>query len=189
MVVLGERGLGGFTGMLIGSVANAVVAGAACPVVIVRTQPLGKPNTDGPVVVGVDGSPASEAAIAFAFEQASRRGRRLVAVHTWQEVFLDPELGDRVSFDTNFLEERERELLAQRLAGWQEKYPDVVVTRVVTKGLPVRALLEYGEDAELIVVGSRGLGGYQGMLLGSTSQALVHHAPCPVAVVRAEASS
>jgi nucleotide-binding universal stress UspA family protein len=189
MIVLGERGIGGFTGMLIGSIANAVVAGATCPVAIVRPSPLGRPDTEGPVVVGVDGSPASEAAIAFAFEQASRRGRRLVAVHTWDEVFLDPELNDRVSLDTNILEERERELLAQRLAGWSEKYPDVGVTRVVTRGRPVRALLETGQDAVLIVVGSRGLGGYQGMLLGSTSQALVHHAPCPVVVVRPETSS
>jgi nucleotide-binding universal stress UspA family protein len=189
MIVLGERGLGGFTGMLIGSIANAVVAGATCPVAVVRTPRLGSPNTEGPVVVGVDGSPASEAAVAVAFEQASRRDHRLVAVHTWDDVFVNPGLHFRVSFDTDALEEQEREVLAQRLAGWQEKYPDVVVTNVVTKGQPVRALLEYGEDAVLIVVGSRGLGGYEGMLLGSTSQALVHHAQCPVVVVRPGPSS
>ncbi|MFC5099416.1 universal stress protein [Kibdelosporangium philippinense] len=136
-------------------------------------------------MVGVDGSPASEAAIKFAFEEASLRGASLIAVHTWTEVYLDPELNvDRIAFDTTLLEEREHELLAQRLAGWQEKYPDVLVTRVVTKGRPVRALLGYDEHAQLIVVGSRGLGGYHGMLLGSTSQALMHYALTPLAVVR-----
>ncbi len=189
MIVLGEKGIGGFTGMLIGSIANAVVSGASCPVTIVRTPPLGSHELRGQVVVGVDGSPTSEAAIQFAIEEASLRGRPLVAVHTWEEVFIDPELNDdKVAFDTTFLAERERELLAQRLAGWQEKYPDVPITRIVSRGHPVRALLEYGEDAELIVVGSRGLGGYHGMLLGSTSQAIVHHAPCPVVVVRPEAT-
>ncbi|MCE7004677.1 universal stress protein [Kibdelosporangium philippinense] len=185
MIVLGARGLGGFTGMLVGSTANSVVAGATCPVTLVRTPRLGPSETAGPVVVGVDGSPASEAAIKFAFEEASLRRTSLIAVHTWTEVYLDPELNvDRIALDTTVLEERERELLAQRLAGWQEKYPDVPVTRVVTKGRPVRALLDYDEQAQLIVVGSRGLGGYHGMLLGSTSQALMHYTLTPLAVVR-----
>nr|WP_042178588.1 universal stress protein [Kibdelosporangium sp. MJ126-NF4]CEL13277.1 Universal stress protein family [Kibdelosporangium sp. MJ126-NF4]CTQ98968.1 Universal stress protein family [Kibdelosporangium sp. MJ126-NF4] len=187
MIVLGARGIGGFTGMLVGSTANSVVAGAVCPVAIVRTPPLGQRKTDGPVVVGVDGSRASEAAIEFAFEEASLRGCSLIAVHTWTEVYLDPELNvDRIAFDTTVLREREEELLAQRLAGWQEKYPNVPVRRVVTKGRPVRVLLDYDDEAQLIVVGSRGLGGYHGMLLGSTSQALMHYTRTPLVVVRPE---
>ncbi|MBY8854424.1 universal stress protein, partial [Saccharothrix sp. MB29] len=75
--------------------------------------------------------------------------------------------------------------LAERLAGWQEKYPDTPVDRVVVHDRPARALLDAARTAQLVVVGSRGLGGFAGMLLGSTSQALVHHAPCPLAVVRA----
>jgi len=185
MIVVGERGVGAFTGMLVGSTANAVVSGSVCPVVVVRTPPLGRAVVGRAIVLGVDGSPASEAAIAYAFDEAARRGGALVAVHTWEEIFLDPELrADQIRFDTTALAERERELLAERLAGWSEKYPDVPVTRVVVKGHPVRILLEYGEDAQLIVVGSRGLGRYYGQLLGSTSQALVNYVQCPLAVIR-----
>jgi nucleotide-binding universal stress UspA family protein len=190
LIVLGARGLGGFTGMLVGSTANSVVAGAACPVVVIRTPPLGTGVATGPVVVGVDGSPASEEAIRFAFEEASLRGCPLIAVHTWIEIFIEPELNvDRIVFDTTVLEQRERELLAQRLAGWQEKYPEIKVTRVVERDRSVRALLNYDGDAELIVVGSRGLGGYHGMLLGSTSQALMQYAKSPLVVARPQISS
>ncbi|GAB3887612.1 universal stress protein [Kibdelosporangium lantanae] len=185
MIAVGGRGLGAFTGMLVGSTAGADAMHAACPVVVVRTPPLGHAIVGAPVVVGVDGSPASEAAIAYAFDEAARRGCALVAVHTWEEVFLDPELrADQIRFDTTALEDRERELLSQRLAGWPEKYPEVPVTQMVAKGHPVRILLEQAEQAQLVVVGSRGLGGYHGMLLGSISQSLVNYAQCPLVVVR-----
>ena len=185
LLVVGSHGLGGFTGMLVGSTAIALAARARCPVAVVRAAPLGGWPADGPIVVGIDGSPASEEAIAFAFHEASLRGCELVAVHTWNEVFIDTELSfERIAFDTTVLREHERELLAQRLAGWQEKYPDVRVHRVVEQNRPVRALLEHGADAQLILVGSRGRGGLAGTLLGSTSQALVHYAPCPLIIAR-----
>jgi nucleotide-binding universal stress UspA family protein len=190
LLVVGSHGLGGFTGMLVGSTAIALAARAHCPVAVVRAAPLGGHRVVGPIVVGIDGSPASEEAISFAFHEASLRGCGLIAVHTWNEVFLDTELSaERISFDTSVLEQQERELLAQRLAGWQEKYPDVAVRRVVEQNRPVRALLEHAEDAQLILVGSRGRSGFGGMLLGSTSQALVHYAPCPVIIARPESQS
>ena len=86
--------------------------------------------------------------------------------------------------DWDAVHEGERRLLAERLAGWQQEFPDVKVTRVVTRDRPVRSLLEAAHTAQLLVVGSRGRGGFSGMLLGSTSHALLHHSPCPVAVVR-----
>jgi nucleotide-binding universal stress UspA family protein len=86
--------------------------------------------------------------------------------------------------DWDAVEAREHEILAERLAGWQEKYPDVTVRRVVTGGRPARCLLDQAEGAQLLVVGSRGRGGFAGMLLGSTSRTLIHHAPCPLLVVR-----
>ncbi|WP_189226392.1 universal stress protein, partial [Saccharothrix coeruleofusca] len=132
---------------------------------------------DGAVVVGVDGSPVSEQAVAFAFEQASSRAAPLTALIAWTDL---PTGG----VDWARVEQERRRLLAERLAGWQEKYPDVRVTRVVVRDRPVRALLAAARGARLLVVGSRGAGGFQGMLLGSTSQALVSHAPCPLAVVR-----
>ncbi|GAA1331519.1 universal stress protein [Saccharothrix algeriensis] len=183
-VVLGSRGLGGFTGLLVGSVAVAVSAHGACPVVVVRAEGVG----DGPVVVGVDGSPASEEAIDFAFEEASLRGAPLTAVIAWNDFLVDSAYHSRFTVDWAEVEQEQLRVLAERLAGRQEKYPDVRVHRAVVHDRPVRALLALAERARLLVVGSHGRGGFTGMLLGSTSQALVRHAPCPLAVVRPDAA-
>lgn len=186
MVVLGSRGLGGFTGLLVGSVAVTLAAHGHCPVVVVRGDPLDAPPPEtGPVVVGVDGTAASEAAVAFAFDEASRWDTPLVAVHSWNDAVSDALWGLAAVFvDWEAIEADGQQLLAQRLAGWQEQYPDVSVRQVVTRGAAARALLDQAGGARLVVVGSRGRGGVRGMLLGSTSQALLHHAPCPVVVVR-----
>jgi nucleotide-binding universal stress UspA family protein len=188
MVVVGRTGHGGFTGMLVGSTAAAVLSHAHCPVAVVR----GRDDTTtvavaGPVVVGIDGSPASEQAIAVAFEEASQRGAPLVAAHVWMDVTRD-EMYALARFVTGWESARgeEERLLAQRLAGWQEKYPDVEVRRELVRDHPRHALLELSATAQLVVVGSRGRGGFTGLLLGSTSQALALHAQCPVLVVRSE---
>jgi len=181
LMVLGSRGLGGFTGILVGSTAVALAAHAQCPVAVVRGS-----RATGPVVVGVDGSPAGEAAVTVAFEEASLRGAELVAVHTWWEHASDAAYVAAIEPVLNWdsLQLRGEEELAERLAGYQEKYPDVTVRRTVTRGRPVHNLLDLATEAQLIVVGSRGRGGFRGMLLGSTSQALVYHSPCPLIVAR-----
>ena len=185
MLVLGSRGRGGFRGLLAGSTAVALVAHGRCPVAVIRgSGPDGVPPTDGPVVVGVDGSPTSEAAVAVAFDEASWRGAELVAVHSWLDYAADADLPRPDDAEWAQVAQDEEEMLAERLAGWQEKYPDVVVRRVLVRGRPVERLLEQAVVAQLIVVGSRGHGGFSGMLLGSTSQALIHHATCPLLVVR-----
>jgi nucleotide-binding universal stress UspA family protein len=181
LVVVGDRGLGGFTGLLLGSVAVELSAHASCPVVVVREPERGAAGP-APVVVGVDGSPTSEAAVAFAFEEASLRQAPLVAVHVWRDVLVEPTLAPLVDWDA--LESDEREVLAERLAGWTGKYPDVHVSRRVVQDRPAAALVDESGHAQLVVVGSRGRGGFRGLLLGSVSQALLHHARCPVAVVR-----
>ncbi|MDF3048967.1 MAG: universal stress protein [Pseudonocardia sp.] len=135
-----------------------------------------------PVVVGVDGSPTSEAAAAFAFEAASLRGVPRVAVHVSRDLSVDPRMAPLMDWDA--VESDEREVLAERLADWLEKYPDVPVRRLVVRDRPARTLVEESGRAQLVVVGSRGRGGFRGLLLGSVSQALLHHAHCPVAVVR-----
>jgi nucleotide-binding universal stress UspA family protein len=181
LMVLGSQGLGNVTGLLVGSTALALAAHAKCPTVVVRGTSL----PDGPVVVGVDGSPTSEAALAFAFEAASMRGCPLTAIMCWQDFMVESAYSaSRFTVDWGQVEGEEQRLLAQRLAGWQEKYPDVAVHRVVLRDRPVRALMRYGAEAQLVVVGSHGHGGFAGMLLGSTSQALVYNAPCPLAIVR-----
>ncbi|PXY22328.1 universal stress protein [Prauserella muralis] len=184
MLVLGTRGLGEFTGTFVGSTAVSLVSHGSCPVVVVRgSGPDARPPADGPVVVGVDGSPASEGAVAAAFEEAALRGARLVAVHAWSDAAVSSMFGvPEVPWDE--IETSERVVLAERLAGWQERYPEVDVERVVTQDRPVRSLLHHAAQAQLLVVGSRGRGGFSGMLLGSTSNALVYTAPCPLLVMR-----
>jgi nucleotide-binding universal stress UspA family protein len=182
LVVIGDRGLGGVTGLLLGSVAIGLSAHAECPLVVVRGDE--DPDPAAPVVVGVDGSPLSEAALAFAYEAAAARGVHLVAVHTWREVLGDLEVAPLL--DWAAIETEEHEVLAERLAGWGEKYPDVPVRRVVAKDRPAHALVEQSRGAQLLVVGSRGRGGLAGLLLGSVSHAVLHRSHCPVAVVRSE---
>jgi nucleotide-binding universal stress UspA family protein len=182
LLVLGSRGLGGFSGLLAGSVTVALAAHGHCPVAVIRDEP----PAEGPVVVGVDGSPASEAAIGFAFEEAALRGCELVAVLAWTDgVFpVGPSGVEYPVIDWTPFAEQAEELLGERLAGWAEKYPEVVVRRRIERDRPAVALLDAAKDARLLVVGSRGRGGFAGLTLGSVSQAVLHHAPCPVVVAR-----
>ncbi|WP_326834986.1 universal stress protein [Amycolatopsis rhabdoformis] len=184
LAVLGSRGLGGFTGLLVGSTAVALAAHSPCPVVVVRgPKPDDPPPSAGPVLVGLDGSPDSTDALGFACGEAAAHGTELVAVHTWSEITPEGVLRKR-GFDPESVEVAERRLVEEQLAPWRAEFPALPVRVVVVRGRPVRALLERGADARLIVVGSRGRGGFTGMLLGSTSQALLVHSACPVAVVR-----
>jgi nucleotide-binding universal stress UspA family protein len=182
ILVTGEP-VGAIAGLFSGSPDVDLAAKAHCPVVVVR----GNESVEGPVVVGVDGSPLSEAAIGWAFEEASVRSAPLVALYTWHDGDAAGLFSDgNVAFQGESLPESGRRLLAQRLAGWQEKYPDVRVERRVEHDKPRHRLLSASHGAQLVVVGSRGRGGFAGLVLGSTSQALLHHAVCPVMVVRTE---
>jgi nucleotide-binding universal stress UspA family protein len=191
LIVLGSRGQGGFSGIVVGSTAVSVVEQASCPVAVIRGHsPEQAPPDGGPVVVGVDGSVLGEGALAMAFDEASWRRAELVAVHTWAEFASDSAYAYARQFLVGWdgIDTREHEVLAERLAGWQEKYPDVTVRRVVTRDRPVPALLANSVDAQLLVVGSRGHGEFTGALLGSTSQALIYHATCPLLVVHPAAT-
>ncbi|PXY30343.1 universal stress protein [Prauserella sp. PE36] len=190
VVVLGSRGLGGFSGLLVGSTAVALAAHGSCPVVVVRGRGAeGVAPAEGPVVVGLDGSPASVAAIEFAFAEASARGLPLVAVRTWNDVMLEATLRMYpLSVNPDDIDAEERALLEAQVDAVREDYPEVPVEAVVARGRAARTLLEHSERAQLVVVGSRGRGGFRGLLLGSTSRALVTHASCPVAVVRPPAT-
>ncbi|MGI9162499.1 MAG: universal stress protein [Mycobacterium sp.] len=181
MIVVGCRGRGALARGLLGSVSTALVHHALCPVAIIHdADPLMPHPSQAPVVVGLDGSPASEQAVAIAFEEASFRGVELVAVFSWSDtgVFEFP------GVDWSTQQSLAEETLSERLSGWQERYPDVLVRRVVVADRPAHQLLEQSESAQLLVVGSHGRGGFAGMLLGSVSTAVVHGARTPVIVAR-----
>ena len=178
MVVVGCNGRGAAARVLLGSVSSGVVRSARCPVAVIRAEASFMPHSDhAPVLVGIDCSPASELALAIAFDEASRRGVELIAFHAWSDVALFA--GPMVDWKS----EAERGL-AEYLAGWQERYPDVKVHRLLAFDHPGRALIEESESAQLVVVGSHGRGGVTSMLLGSVSNAVVHSVHTPVIVAR-----
>ncbi|GIJ79358.1 universal stress protein [Micromonospora phaseoli] len=169
LVVVGSRGLGGFAGLLLGSVGTQVAAHGHCPVLVIRPPDRPIP-TDGPVLVGVDGSESAELAVGFGAEEAMRRGGTLVLLHVTDESDA-AEDGPAAT------------LLATAGAAARGSNPGLTVEeRLVTAPKPDQALIEATGDAALVVAGSRGRGGFAGLLLGSVSQGLVQHARCPVLV-------
>lgn len=183
MIVVGTRRLGSVKGLFLGSVSTSVAAHAHGRVTVVAAEG----SDSGPVVVGVDGSPVSDAAVAEAFRQASLRNVPLRAVHTWTPLDADALHSYGIGADeVARMTQDAVEVLAERLAGYAQDYPDVTIERSVLPEEPAKALLDAaGADASLLVVGSRGRGGFRGLLLGSTSQKVMHNAECPVMVVRA----
>ncbi|MFD4469627.1 universal stress protein [Rhodococcus sp. NPDC058505] len=181
MLVVGSRGLGAVRGALVGSVSTALATHSRCPVVVI---PTADPTPTGPVVVGVDGSPNSAPAIGAAFLEASLRTVPLVAVHAWSDVDFDTLPSAVEDLPWEGLIENEEATLAECLAGWRERFPDVEVQRIVVRDRAVDQLLTQSRSAQLVVVGSHGRGGFRGMLLGSTSRALLHRVERPVMIVR-----
>jgi nucleotide-binding universal stress UspA family protein len=177
LVVLGGRGVGGIEGLLLGSTASRVVATADCPVAVLPHDTAVRARGRQSVVVGVEGR-GDEEILAFAFAEAAARHTDLVAVHAWQEVLDAAFLSISPLIDWDVVMADEERLLAEALAGWSEKEPDVAVREVVVREKTARALVAAGLTAELLVVGH-----HRRRTLGSTTHAVLHRANCPVAVV------
>lgn len=187
LTVVGASGHGGFSATLLGSVAMALITHGDAPVAVVRPGADGRVPRVGAVVVGVDGSECSVDAVAWAFDEASRRRAPLVAVHSWTFYAsslapLPASLESQRDLAAQVV--AERAVIAERLAGWQEKYPDVEVRRITKIGHPADELIDVARDAQLIVVGSRGHGERTGAWFDSVTRTLIHHAQCPVLVAR-----
>ena len=181
LVVVGSHPLGFVERVFAGSLSYQVVAGCHSPVLVV---PAGTGARGAGVVVGADGSPDSVTAVAHAAEEADRLGSELTVVHAWLSPVTYLSV-DVISGSTDQLvEESERMVLAESIAGLGERYPDLTINRLLVHDNPAQALLEAAVGARLLVVGSRGLHGVTRMLLGSVSHTVVMHAPCPVLVVR-----
>jgi nucleotide-binding universal stress UspA family protein len=185
IVVVGAHVRAAIPAALFGSVSQEVAIHAHCPAVVVRDNSMHSGVGSGQVVVGVDGSAASEPALGYAFAYAAATGRGLTAVHTW---WWEPLEGvnqyEPWAGDWTQIASQEESLVAESLAGWSEKFPDVPVRRHVVRGDPVIEMLAQAQGASLLVVGSRGRGGFAGLLLGSASRRVLKRARCPVAIVR-----
>ena len=179
LLVLGSRGIGGVAGLLLGSTATGVVAHAHCPVVVLPDDSAVVVHGRRSVVVGVEGRPEDEDVLAFAVAEAALRNTDLLAVHAWQDVVLDVPLRDVSPLIdwAGVLAEEER-VLAEALAGWREKEPDLDVREAVVRDRPARALGAASLTAQLLVVGHRSR-----RSPGSTTHGALHRAGCPVAVV------
>jgi nucleotide-binding universal stress UspA family protein len=184
LIVTGCLGTGTLRGRHLGSVSSGLVHHAHCPVAIIHNGAPLTSDSAAPVLLGIDGSPESELATAIAFDEASRRKVGLVAIHAWSDVSVFDSVHDMHGARWPELKAIEDETLAERLAGWSERYPDVSVRRVVVRGEPAHQLVDQSESAQLVVVGSHGRGGFAGMLLGSVSAAVVLLARVPVIVAR-----
>jgi nucleotide-binding universal stress UspA family protein len=184
MLVLGSYGEGAWSGMLAGAAALALVTRVECPIAVVRgTAPQIPPPRGGPVVVGVDGSPAGRAALALAADLAASLGSRLVAVHAWTDIVFDGDGAAHRSPEAGpVLAARAAALLDTELAEITLARPDLPVERTVVADTPLRALLAAADGARLLVVGHRGVVAGPARRLGSTSLALVEFVPCPVVV-------
>ena len=182
LLVLGCRGLGGFAGLRLGSVSHRVATHVNCPVVVIRG---GVKPDDAPVVTGVDDSASADTVLDVAFAVAEAGRRHLVAIRSYKP---DPPLyagkmpppahGDPAQDDA------EQKRLDDQLAPWRVRHPTVEVEARVTCSSAAAALTAISGDAQLVVVGSHGHGVITGTLLGSTGIQLLHHAECPVLIVR-----
>jgi nucleotide-binding universal stress UspA family protein len=178
ITVLGSRGVGGFAGLLLGSVSAQVAAHGHGAIVVKRPAT----DPDGPILVGYDGSPASAAALAFGVKEAVGRRVPLAVVSVYWE---DLDIRHRAPADPALAAARASEqLLNQAVEPAMERHPDLKVKTQALHGRKAdQVLVEQSAHAGLTVVGCRGRGGFAGLLLGSVSRTLVHHAAGPVAVV------
>jgi nucleotide-binding universal stress UspA family protein len=175
-VVIGAQGHSLLSGVVLGSVSQHVTRHASCPVIVTRAPSDPESNR---VVVGVDGSTGSRKALEFAFDHASRIAAPITAIHAWRN-------GGRGHNGEGLVDEIQaaERILSEALAGFADQYPDVKVSPEAVPIVPQRALADASRSASLVVIGSRGLGAFAGLLLGSVSQSVLHHAQCTVAVVR-----
>lgn len=179
LLVTGSRGRGGFTGLLLGSTSMRIVAESNAPVVVVRER---HDERLGIVVVGIDGSERSRHALAFAMDYAATNDAQVQAIYSWQiPVISNVEPGIGVWYDE--LEKANQEFVEHELAPWRDRYPHVALTGSAPKGHAALALCEAGRGADLIVLGTRGNSVAKSLVVGSVTNAVLHHAPCPVAVI------
>ena len=189
VIVLGTRGYGGFMTMIVESSCIQAATHAQVPVVVVHPREKGQPSyaSAGPVVIAIDGTDLSKQAMQFGLMMASLLHREAIVIHTWTLPAVEIVPPSFIAADeAAAIASDQQRIASEFLAGWRTEFPDVKVTMRVIQGNTAAVLLEAAKTASLVVTGSRGRGEFRGAFLGSTSNALIHHAGCPVAIVRTE---
>jgi nucleotide-binding universal stress UspA family protein len=181
MLVVGNRGRGGFASLLLGSVSQRVATHATGPVVVVRGR---TGRRSGPIVVGVADRASAQHTLAPGFDEAQLRGCGLLAVHSCP-MPMPPYAMDMpaLPYDPDAVWRDAARELDAILMPWRDKYPAVPVKTLTRPGSPAKNLVDVSGDAALLIVGSRGHGELVGSLFGSVGQQLLHHADCPVLIV------
>jgi nucleotide-binding universal stress UspA family protein len=180
LVAVGAHGAGWLHDVALGSVSLAVAAHAVSPVAVVHAPEKPARARSG-IVVGVDDAPQAQPALEYAFARAAERHAEITAVHTWR---MDAVVAPPLMAGWDAVDKAEGAVLREALEPWQDRYPDVKVRWVLVQGHPVTSLVRASESAELLVVGSRGRGGFASLLLGSVSRSVLHRATCTVVVAR-----
>jgi len=185
LLVVGARGLGGFHGLLIGSVSQHCLRHASCPVAVVHRSEGAAPTgaEAGRIVVGIDGSAAARRALEWALDEARARTAALDVVYAWHLPHEARVPVATLGMEPDLLEDAARVTLDEAVDGQDTGGLSSPLNRVLAYGRPTPSILERADGADLVVVGSRGRGGFSGLLLGSVSQQVAHHATCPVVVI------
>ncbi len=193
LLVIGARGVGGFHGLMLGSVSEACLHHASVPLAIVRAVAAegavrGEERVPGPagggrIVVGVDGSESARRALRWALDEGRRRAARVDVVHAWQPPHVVPSPFAGVPLDVDVIEKHARTTLDRAVDAEDTRCQPAPVERILVRGGAARAVLDTATGADLVVLGTRGLGGFRGLVLGSVTHHVAHHVPCPLVVI------
>jgi nucleotide-binding universal stress UspA family protein len=193
LLTIGARGVGGFRGLMLGSVSQACLHHTTVPLAIIRAPDVGPggppetgpapPAAGGRIVVGVDFSDSARRALRWTLAEARRREARVDVVHGWQIPFAIPSPLAGLPLDDDYLEKHARAELDQMIEGADGRDHGAPVEGILVRGGAARAVLDTAPGADLVVLGTRGLGGFRGLLLGSVTHQVAHHVGCPVVVV------
>lgn len=183
LLVVGARGLGGFRGLLLGSISRHCLHHATCPVAVIREADHSPGRVTDRVVVGIDGSETSAKALAWAVREARARRSPLVVVHSYRNAILGAIEYSAPVLSPDMLEQAARDSVQRALADVDTGGLVTAPQRIIVESGAPAAILDAASDASVVVVGSRGMGGVKGFVLGSVSHQVTQHAPCPVVVI------
>jgi len=182
LLVVGARGMGGFKGLMLGSISQQCLHHTSVPIAVVRGEPA-TTDRESRIVVAVDGSDTAQRALAWALDEARARAARVTAVHAWHPAYVSGYPYTEPVFEPDEFERASRQVVAAAIEAADSSGLAAPVEQRSARGGAAAAILDAAAGADLIVMGSRGLGGFKGLLLGSVTAQVTHHAEATVVVI------